>query len=40
MAYKKGMFFSKRMWREMVMPYKKRAIDWAHAHGIKAHLHC
>jgi uroporphyrinogen decarboxylase len=40
MAYKKGMFFSKRMWREMVMPYQKRAIDWAHAHGIKAHLHC
>ena len=22
------------------MPYQKRTIDWAHSHGIKAHLHC
>jgi uroporphyrinogen decarboxylase len=40
MAYKNGMFFSKKMWREMVRPYQKRVVDWAHAHGIKAHLHC
>jgi uroporphyrinogen decarboxylase len=40
MAYKGGMIFSKKMWHEMVKPYQQRTIDWAHAHGIKAHLHC
>ena len=24
----------------MLRPYQQRTIDWAHAHGIKAHLHC
>ncbi|HEO70457.1 MAG TPA: hypothetical protein ENN80_04285, partial [Candidatus Hydrogenedentes bacterium] len=36
----KGMFFSKTMWREIVRPYQQRTVDWAHGHGIKAHLHC
>jgi uroporphyrinogen decarboxylase len=40
MAYKGGMIFSKRMWQEMVKPYQQRTIDWAHAHQIKAQLHC
>lgn len=40
MAYRNGLFFSKDMWRELIRPYQKRAIDWAHAHGVKAHLHC
>ena len=40
MAYKNGMLFSKAMWRDIVRPYQKRTIDWAHAHGIKVHLHC
>jgi len=40
MAYRNGLIFSKDMWREMVRPYQKRTIDWAHSHGIKAHLHC
>lgn len=40
MGYSKGMLFSKAMWRELVRPYQKRTIDWAHAHGIKAELHC
>ena len=40
MAYKNGLLFSKDMWREILMPYQKRYIDWAHAHDIKAHLHC
>ncbi len=40
MAYKNGMIFSKAMWKEMIMPYQKRTIEWAHKHGIKAHLHC
>lgn len=40
MAYRNGMIFSKEMWRAIVRPYQKRTVDWAHAHGIKAHLHC
>ncbi|MDI7275516.1 MAG: uroporphyrinogen decarboxylase family protein [Anaerolineae bacterium] len=40
MAYRNGMFFSPRMYRELVKPYQQRAVDWAHARGIKAHLHC
>jgi len=40
MAYRNGLIFSRDMWKEMIRPYQKRAIDWAHAHGIKAHLHC
>jgi uroporphyrinogen decarboxylase len=40
MAYRNGMLFSKKMWREIVRPYQERAIHWAHAHGIAAHLHC
>jgi uroporphyrinogen decarboxylase len=40
MAYRHGMFFSKKMWRNVLMPYQKRTIDWAHSHGIKAQLHC
>jgi uroporphyrinogen decarboxylase len=39
MGYKNGMLFSMRMWRAMVQPYQQRAIDWAHAHGCKAHMH-
>ena len=40
MAYRNGMFFSPRMYKELVKPYQQRAIDWAHAKGIKAQLHC
>lgn len=40
MAYRNGLLFSPDLWREILRPYQKRAIDWAHAHGIKAHLHC
>ena len=40
MACRHGMLFSKDMWRHIIRPYQKRAVDWAHAHGIKAHLHC
>jgi len=39
MGYKNGLLFSKRMWRQMVKPYQEKAIDWAHSHGIKAHMH-
>lgn len=40
MAYRNGLLFSKDMWRSIVRSYQKRTIDWAHAHGIRAHLHC
>lgn len=40
MAYKNGMLISKKMWRNYLRPYQKRMVDWAHTHGIPAHLHC
>jgi uroporphyrinogen decarboxylase len=39
MGYKNTTFFSTRMYRELLKPVHKRAADWAHAKGIKAHLH-
>lgn len=39
MGYKRHQFFSMPMYRELLKPYHKRAIDWAHAKCIKAHLH-
>ncbi|NLG97217.1 MAG: hypothetical protein GX491_07650 [Chloroflexi bacterium] len=39
MGYKQNQFFSMRMYRNLLKPFHQKAIDWAHAHGIKAHLH-
>ena len=39
MGYKQNQFFSVGMYRELLKPIHKRAIDWAHAKGIQAHLH-
>jgi uroporphyrinogen decarboxylase len=39
MGYKGHQFFSMAMYREFLKPFHQRAIDWAHAKGIKAHLH-
>ena len=39
MGYKQNQFFSLNMYRDLVKPHQQRAIDWAHAKGIKAHLH-
>jgi uroporphyrinogen decarboxylase len=39
MGYKGTQFFSLKVYREVLKPYHKRAIDWAHEKGIKAHLH-
>jgi uroporphyrinogen decarboxylase len=39
MGYKQNQFFSLKMYRELLKPAHQRAIDWAHAHGLKAHLH-
>jgi len=39
MGYKGTTFFSPAMYRSMLQPYHKRAVDWAHDHGIVAQLH-
>jgi uroporphyrinogen decarboxylase len=39
MGYKENQFFSLRMYRSLLKPFHQRAIEWAHAKGIKAHLH-
>ena len=39
MGYKGTTFFSPAMYRELLKPYHKKAIDWAHEKGIYAHLH-
>ncbi len=39
MGYKQTQFFSLPMYRELLKPFHKRAIQWAHAKGIHACLH-
>jgi uroporphyrinogen decarboxylase len=39
MGYKNHQFFSVDMYRELLKPVHKRAIEWAHRKGIKAQLH-
>lgn len=39
MGYKNTMFFSNKMYREMLKPFHKKAADWAHERGIYVHLH-
>jgi uroporphyrinogen decarboxylase len=39
MGYKHHQFFSLKMYRELLKPVQKRAIEWAHAKGVKAHMH-
>jgi uroporphyrinogen decarboxylase len=39
MGYKGHQFFSVQMYRDLVKPVHARAIEWAHAKGIYAHLH-
>ncbi len=39
MGYKNHQFFSLRTYRSLLKPFHQRAIDWAHAKGIKARLH-
>lgn len=39
MGYKNRPFFSNAIYAELLEPAHRRAIDWAHNHGIKAHLH-
>lgn len=39
MGYKQNTFFSLRMYRSLLKPFHQKAIEWAHAKGIPAHLH-
>ena len=39
MGYKGKQFFSVDTYRELLKPAHKRAVDWAHAKGVYAHLH-
>ena len=39
LAYKNGLFLSLPMYRELLKPVQRRAVDWAHAHGVKVRCH-
>ncbi len=39
MGYKNNQFFSMDMYRDLLKPIHKKAIEWAHSKGLKAHLH-
>lgn len=39
MGYKGTTFFSPTIYRELLKPYHKRAVDWAHERGLVAELH-
>ncbi|MGC9468876.1 MAG: uroporphyrinogen decarboxylase family protein [Anaerolineae bacterium] len=39
MGYKQNQFFSIRTYRKLLKPVHKRAVDWAHAKGVKVRLH-
>lgn len=39
MGFKHSQFFSVATYREILKPFHKRAIDWVHSKGAKAHLH-
>jgi len=39
MGYKGSQFFSVDTYRELLKPVHRRAVEWAHTRGMKAHLH-
>lgn len=39
MGYRNNQFFSLKMYRELLKPVHKRAVEWAHSKGMVAHLH-
>ena len=39
MGYKNNQFFSVDTYQQLLKPFHKRAIDWAHAKGVKTRLH-
>ena len=39
MGYKNSPFFSPQMYRELLKPYHKKAVDWAHERGLVTEMH-
>lgn len=39
MGYKNTTFFSTQLYRELLKPYHKKAVDWAHERGLVTELH-
>ena len=39
MGYKHNQFFSRRTYRKLLKPVHQRAVEWAHAKGVKVRLH-
>jgi uroporphyrinogen decarboxylase len=39
MGYRGTQFFSLDIYRQLLRPVQRRAVEWAHARGIRAHLH-
>lgn len=39
MGYKHNQFFSLRTYRQLIKPVHQRAVEWAHAKGVKVRLH-
>lgn len=39
MGYKNTAFFSNELYREMLQPYHRKAVQWAHDRNVYAHLH-
>jgi len=39
LGYRNGLFFSLKMYREVLKPVHRRAIEWAHAKGAKVMMH-
>ena len=39
MGYKGSPFFSPQIYRDLLMPYHKKAVDWAHERGMVTELH-
>jgi len=39
MGYKGTPFFSPQMYQQLLMPYHKRAVDWAHERGLVTEMH-
>ena len=39
MGYKNSTFFSTEMYQELLKPFHKRAVDWAHERGMVTELH-
>lgn len=39
MGYCNNTFFSETIYREVIKPFHKKAVEWAHRKGIKARLH-